>query len=460
MHRNRGKTVVQCLHDRLDYAKNPSKTNNGELVSAYQCNPGIADAEFAFSKRQYQSLTGRKQKRDVIAYQVRQSFVPGEITPEEANRVGCEFAMRFLKGKHAFIVATHVDKKHIHNHIIWNSTSLDCRHKFRNFRRSGMAVRRLSDIICVEHGLSIVEQPKRRGKSYDQWLGDKKKPSHRETLRCSIDDALDKKPKTFDELLKLLQEAGYEIKPRGKDISFRRQGEDGFIRLSSLKEPYTKDLLIAVIKGERQHRKKRRPGLSSPPKPSLLVDIDKKLQEGKGTGYKKWAGNFNLKQMAQTMTYLSEHGLLARSDLEKAAASASDRYAELSTKIKIAEARMAEIAALRTHIINYAKTRQVYIDYRKAGYSKKFRAEHEPEILLHQAAKKAFDELGLKKLPTIKSLNTEYGELMEKKRNAYAEYRRARDEMRELQIHKANVDMLLGQDRKLDRQHKKEQSPR
>lgn len=460
MHQNKGKTIAQCLHDRLNYAENPEKTNNGELISAFQCNPGIADAEFALSKRQYHAITGREHKNNVIAYQVRQSFKPGEITPEEANRIGYEFAMRFLKGKHAFIVATHIDKHHIHNHIIWNSTSLDCQRKFRDFHRSGMAVRKLSDIICVEHGLSIIEQPKRHGKSYNKWLGDKKTLSHREVLKNAIDEALEKKPKSFDDLLQLLREAGYEVKERGQNISFKGSGENGYVRLSSLKGPYTKDILCAIIEGRQKHTPRKQRNTVQNTKPSLLVDIDAKLREGKGAGYAKWAGNFNLKQMAQTMSYLSEHGLLAYSDLEKATSDAAQRYDELLTQIRNTEARMAEIATLRTNIINYAKTRQVYIDYRKAGYSKKFRAAHESDIILHQAAKKAFDELGLKKLPTVKSLNAEYAELMEKKKKAYAEYRKARDEMRDLQIHKANVDTLLGQDVTRERQRKKERDQR
>ena len=461
MHHNKGKTIAQCLHDRTSYAMNPEKTDGGELVSAYQCNPGIVESEFLFSKRQYQAFTGRKQKSDVLAYQVRQSFKPGEITPEEANRVGYEFAMRFLKGKHAFIVATHIDKKHIHNHIIWNSTALDCQRKFRDFHRSGMAVRQLSDVICLEHGLSIIEKPKRHGKSYNVWQGDSKKLSNRDRLRYAIDDALAVKPKSFDELLRFLQKAGYEIRPRGKDLSLRGPGEKGFVRLSSLKAPYTKDWLASVISGQRNHDPKKRPTITSePPKPSLLVDIDQKLREGKGANYIRWAGNFNMKQMAQTMSYLTEHGLLAYSDLEQAAKTASERYEKLGAQIRNYEARMAEIAELRTHIINYAKTRSTYVAYRKAGYSKKFRADHESEILLHQAAKKAFDARGLKKLPTVKSLSTEYAELLAEKKKAYAEYRKARDEMRELQIHKANVEMLLGRDRSRTEQHSKEQSQR
>ena len=447
MHKNKGKTIAQCLTDRTTYALNPEKTDGGALVSSYQCNPAIVDAEFLFSKKRYQTKTGRTQKSDVIAYQVRQSFKPGEITPEEANRIGYEFAMRFLKGKHAFIVATHIDKKHIHNHIIWNSTTLDCSRKFIDFHRSGMAVRQLSDIICLEHGLSIIEKPKRRGKSYNKWLGDKKEPSQREKLRWAIDDALAKKPKDFDALLQLLRDAGYEVKPRGKDISIRGNREKGFIRLSSLKDPYTKSVLSTIIAGEQKHTPRKRPSITSAQsRPSLLVDIDAKLREGKGAGYKRWAGNFNLKQMAQTLSYLTEHKLLAYSDLAAASEAAEMKSAELTERIKAAEKRMAEISVLQTHIVNYAKTRDVYVAYRKAGYSKKFRAEHESEILFHQAAKKAFDELGLKKLPTVKSLRSEYAELLAEKKKMYAEYRKARDDMRELFIHKANVDMLLGRE--------------
>lgn len=459
MHRNKGKTIAQCLSDRTSYALNPDKTDNGTLVSSYQCNPAIVNAEFLFAKKRYQTQTGRTQKGDVIAYQVRQSFKPGEITTEEANRIGYEFATRFLKGKHAFIVATHIDKKHIHNHIIWNSTTLDCTHKFKDFYRSGMAVRQLSDIICLEHGLSIIEKPKCHGISYNKWLGDTKEPSHREKLRWAIDDALAKKPKDFDALLQLLRENGYEVRPRGKDISIRGKNEKGFIRLSSLKEPYTKELLVAILAGAQKHKPRKRPAITAaPPKPSLLVDIDAKLREGKGTGYKCWAGNFNMKQMAQTLSYLTEHKLLAYSDLVAALENAELRHRELSEKIKTTEARMAEIAVLQAHIINYAKTRDVYVAYRKAGYSKKFRASHEDEILIHQTAKKAFDELGPKKLPSVKSLRSEYAELLAGKKTMYAEYKKARDDMRELYVHKRNVDMLLGREDR-SAQRNREQKP-
>ena len=213
-------------------------------------------------------------------------------------------------------------------------------------------------------------------------------------------------------------------------------------------EGYSVDALMEVLSGKRTHvpcqKNIRQPDRS---KVNLLVDIQAKLQAGKGAGYARWASVFNLKQMAQTLNYLTEHGLLDYADLTARADEATSRYNSLSGQIKAAEQRMAEIAVLKTHIINYSKTREVYVAYRKAGYSKKFRAEHESEILLHQAAKKHFDGLGLKKLPTVKSLQAEYAALLTEKKSAYADYRKTRDEMRELLTVRANVDRLMGYDK-------------
>ena len=447
MHINRGRTVAQCLSDRTDYAKNPEKTQGGELVSSFACDPATVDAEFLLAKRQYRAATGRDQKNDVIAYQVRQSFKPGEVTPEEANRIGYAFAERFLKGRHAFLVATHTDRRHIHNHIIWNSTTLDCKGKFRDFLRSAMAVRRLSDLVCLEHRLSVIENPKRGSLSYNKWLGNQAKPSQREQLRQAIDAALDRRPADLDALLALLAGAGIEVQHRGKSISLRTGTGKKFLRLDRLGEGYGETELRAVLAGEKEHKPGRKRDTRQPAqRVSLLVDIEAKLRAGKGAGYARWASKFNLKQTAQTLAYLNRHQLLDYQVLSEKTAAATDRYHQLRDKIKAAEKRMAEIAVLRTHIVNYAKTREVYAAYRRAGYSKQFRAEHEADILLHQAAKRAFDELAVKKLPKMKDLQAEYAALLAEKKAAYADYRKAREEMRELLAVKANVDQIMGHD--------------
>jgi len=308
MHKNKGKSILRCLRARTEYIKNPNKTNDGELVSSFFCDPKTVDVEFLLAKKEYKSLTGREQNNDVIAYQVRQSFYPGEVTPKEANKIGYEFASRFLKDNHAFIVATHIDKAHIHNHIIWNSTTLDCTRKFRNFWGSTKAVRKLSDTLCVEHGLSIVENPKKKGMHYGLWLGDNKKLSHREKLKLTIDTAMDNEPKDFEELLAYLRVAGYEIK-KEKQYAFLGPGQKRFIRLDTLGDAYSYDNLCASItKGDYAKPRSKTQTFAeiSSVKVDLLVNIQAKLKAGKGAGYEHWAKKFNLKQMSQTMNYLSK----------------------------------------------------------------------------------------------------------------------------------------------------------
>ena len=449
LHTGKGRTVGKAIADIIDYVDDPSKTDEGRLVTSWQCNSRIADAEFLYTKNEYIQKTGRVRGEDnVIAYHLRQSFLPSEITPEEANRLGCELARRLTKGNNAYVVCTHIDRHHIHNHIIWNSTNLDATRKFRNFWGSARAVRRLSDTICLENGYSIVSDPKRHGKSYNKWLGDKKKPSHRERICCAIDDALSRQPENFDELLVFLREAGYEFK--GKKVPSLRGGEQkSFIRMDTLGEMYSPDALRAVIAGQRKHTpKEHRQKTATAPKRTnnLIIDIQEKMCAGKGRGYEHWATLHNLKQMAQTVLYLEEHNLLDYNELTRRASSASARFSELSDRIKFAEKRMAEIAVMQKQIINYAKTRDTYVAYRKAGYSKKFLAQHESEITLHKAAKRYFDAQGITKLPTIKSLQAEYATLIKEKKALYPEYRKVREDMKELLIAKANIDRFLNYD--------------
>ena len=274
----------------------------------------------------------------------------------------------------------------------------------------------------------------------------------------AIDNALSQSSANFEELLKLLKESDCEVSKRGKSYRLKLPGWEKAARMDSLGEGYGLEDLQAVLSGKKAHIPRKKTVIKAePPKVNLLVDIQVKLQAGKGAGYARWAKVFNLKQMAQTMNYLSEHNLLEYAVLEEKAAAATAHHNELSAQIKAAEKRMAEIAVLRTHIINYAKTREVYVAYRKAGYSKKFREEHEEEILLHQAAKNAFDEMGVKKLPKVKELQTEYAKLLEEKKKTYAEYRRSREEMRELLTAKANVDRIMSmvdeRTDKVDRSH-------
>ena len=444
MHVNKGKTVAQCLKDRTDYAMNDEKTEQGTFVSSYACNAEIADKEFADSKREYLRITGRRPKGDIIAYQIRQSFKPGEITPEEANQVGYETAMRFTKGNHAFIVATHTDRAHIHNHIIFNSTNLACDRKFRDSWFIALALQKLSDLVCLEHGLSVIKprKPSERAKrtSYPE----------RETFRAKIcediDSVIARGPADFEEFLKMMQEQDYEIK-RGKHMAVRGKGQKRFIRFRSLGEGYTQEDIEKRIRGkeepEREDKAPEKRWSKSKRDFDLLIDIQEKLKQGKGGGYKRWATVYNIKQMAQTLLFLQEKDIRSYEKLEEMANGSSARFTELSQTIKDAEKRLGEIAVLRTHIINYAKTRDVYVAYRKAGYSKKFFEAHREEITLHKAAKEAFSNLPDKKIPKVKELNAEYAEVLAKKKAAYAEYRQAKKEMQDYVTAKHNIDAFL-----------------
>ena len=446
LHINKGKTVAQCLADRTDYSQNAAKTDDGKYISSYECDPKTADEEFLLTKRQYQHITGRQQKNDVIAYQIRQSFKPGEITPEEANRVGYETALRWTKGKHAFIVATHIDRSHIHNHIIYNSTSLDCTRKFKNFFLSGLAVQRLSDMICIEHGLSIIE-PKPYRERVKRTTFPKRR-TKRDELCTAIDQILKKKPKDFSAFVLQLLELGYEFKD-GKQQAFRKNGEKRFIRLRSLGEGYSQEDIIAILAGKSiQKASRASKQVHAQREFNLLINIQAKLAEGKSAGYERWAKKYNRKEAARTVCLLKEKGISDYEDLTALTVQLSQRFGELSDLIKNNEKRMVEIGALLTHINNYSRTRPVYEAYRRSGYSRNFFEEHREEIQIHKAAKQAFDQLPDKKIPSRKSLNEEFYRLSAEKKKAYAEYRQVRKDMQEYLTAKQTVEHILGMDRK------------
>ena len=444
MRKNKGKSVAACLHDHTSYIQNPAKTEQGELVSSYQCSPLTVDEEFLLTKKLYEQTTGRRQNSDIIAYQVRQSFRPGEVTPEEANRIGYEFAERFLKGKYAFIVATHTDRAHVHNHIIFNSTALDGTRKFKNFWLSYLAVQRLSDLVCLEHQLSTIAYKPYRERQKRVVYPPKK--SNRDRLCGIIDNILAEKPKDYEDFLQKLEQQGYEVK-RGKYTSVKGARQKRFIRFKTLGAGYSEDELKAVIAGKAE----RTPFQKRPAKADdgfqLLVDIQAKLAEGKSSGYERWAKKHNLKQMSRTLLFLQEQKISSVDELKERAEAASTRYHELGDFIKAAEDRMTEIAVLRTHIINYAKTRPVYDAYRKAGYSPKFLETHRAEITLHKAAKAAFNEANLKMLPKANDLNAEYSKLLTEKKAAYPDYRKAKEEMQELLRAQKNVEMFFAEDK-------------
>ena len=450
-HAGEGETIAEAIRDCLDYGKNPEKTESGKYISSYECDPATGADEFLLAKASYAAMTGREQKKanDVLCYQIRQSFYPGEITPKEANRIGYELAMRWTKGRHAFIVTTHTDRHHIHCHIYYNSTTLDCTRKFRNFWGSSFALRRLSDRLCLENGLSIVENPKPRSKgkyrNYGEWQKERKGPlSYQDRLRLAIDTALAERPADLDEFLGLMKRAGYEVKKvRGGGLSFRLtgQGQARFTRLraSTLGDGYDLKDILAAIEG-----KEKRPG-SPERKISLAVDIQAKLAAGKGPGYERWAKVFNIKQMAAALAYIQDNGLTDYEQLAQKATEATDHFHALSERIKQTEQAMKTNAGLKAATVQYAKTRPVFEQYKAAKYSRKFLAEHEADIELYRAAQAEIRRLlGGAKLPKMDALKEEGRKLTAKKKRLYGEYQKARRDMQEIVTIKANIDTLLG----------------
>lgn len=439
------KSRSQTLHDRLDYDQKKEKTEDGELVASYMCSPETAAEEFEMSKLLYETSTGRSQPkgRDIIAYRIIQSFKPGEITPEEANKLGYELAMKFTKGKHQFIVSTHVDKAHIHNHVEFNSTNLECDGKFNNYKNSSLALRRLNDQICREHGYSVIENPKAKGQRYQEKAAAKRGRSFKERLRQTIDRALPDSG-DFEEFLSRMRAEGYEVKRRGKSLEFRAPGQERFTRSFRLGEGYTEAALrerIGKAHTKAGTKTKRREAAG---KVNLLVDIQAKMQAGKGKGYERWAKVFNLKEAAKTLNFLVENGVTDYDELAARADAAGEKFDSLSVRIKQLEGRMAQNAQLKTHIINYSKTREVYKEYKKSRHKKEYRASHADELAKHEAAKAAFDALDGKPIPKVAQLSEEYAALLAEKKACYEEYKAARKEMLDYQTAKHNVDTILG----------------
>ena len=414
LHAGKGRTVAQSLGDRTDYAKNPEKTEKGELVTAYGCDPFTVDEEFLLQKRTYEQIHGRRGNDSIIAYQIRQSFKPEEITPEEANRLGHELAMRFTKGRYSFIV----------------------------------------DLICLENGLSVISpRPYSERPNRAKYV---KRETVRETICADIDAALAGRPKDFKDFIKSMEKAGYEVK-QGKHPAVKGKGQQRFIRLSSLPEGYREEDIRAAISGERISERKAGSPVRAERSVNLLIDIQSKMRE-KGAGYARWATVYNLKQISKTLLFLRDHKIDSLEQLQAIALEKAAKRDELLSSIRASEKRLAEIASLKKHIINYSKTRATYEAYRKAGYSKNFFEAHREEITLHKAAKQAFNELGVRKIPKVKELSAEYAELLSGKKAAYAEYRKVRDEAQELAIAERNIASLYEAESREQERQKEEKS--
>jgi hypothetical protein len=447
--------IAGTLTGSTEYSQNADKTHGRELVKGYMCDPRTVVEEFMLTKKEYDHQTGRDQKdRNIIAYRIRQSFKPGEIEPEKALEVGYELGLRWTKGKHAFIVSVHTDKTHIHCHIDYNSTRLDGSGKFNNFTNSSFALQRLSDIICLEHGLSVIENPQpSKGKNYAKWMKEKqvdKEPSWQDKLRKKIDKVL---PycSSFEDFLAAMRAAGYVVNDKRKHITFLAEGQKKPTRLSTLKGDHTEEVIRRRIEEYLLARKSDKSDgavsastvANNTVKVSWLIDIQAKIQAGKGAGYEHWAHLFNIKEMARTLMFLKEQNIESFDELAEKTADVSAEFSRVTADIRAIESRQKEIAELQRQIGTYGKTRDVYNAYKRSGYDHDFYEKNRANIALHEAARKHFDSLGVKKLPKISELKQEYAALQAEKKKLYVSYHELKDKSRELLVANHNAQKIM-----------------
>lgn len=441
LHIGKGKNAGQCIKERLDYIMNPGKTEGGTLISGYACAPESAANEFILYRSSYLANTGRIIPNEIIAYHLRQSFKPGEITPEEANRIGNELASRLTNGEHAFIVATHTDKHHIHNHIMICSITLDGTYKYRNVISSNKDVFRLSDELCKEHGLSVVQDPQDKTVSYDKWQGNQKPMTSRDFLRMSIDAALRLQPDGFDALMKLLEEIGCVIK-HAAHISIKPPDGKRYIRLDSLGVEYSESVLRQSLDGKHVHIPNVPLHDYTQSQVKCLVDIEAKLRAGKGKGYIVWAERNNIDAKAQSIIFLKENHIGSIEELEDQIETLRSARNAINASIRMKQNRMKEINRQRQAIRDYRRTKDVYTQYRESGWSAKYYNEHRQEIEDHKKAQAVYSVIA-GKMPTLKELSAEYDALRAETENERNNLVELKPKLTTLTHVKYNFDILM-----------------
>ena len=436
------KPIKSTLSKALDYIQNPDKTDGKMLVSSFGCSYETADIEFGYT------LSQALDKGNNLAFHLIQSFAPGEVDYEKAHEIGKQLADAVTKGQHEYVVTTHIDKGHIHNHIIFCAVNFVDHHKYNSNKRSYYGIRNMSDKLCRENGLSVVVPGKgSKGKSYAEYQAEKTGTSWKGKLKIAV-DALIPQVSSFEELLQRLQAAGYEIKP-GKYVSCRAPGQERFTRLKTLGADYTEEAIRERIAGRRAKAAKA-PGEQRGV--SLLIDIENSIKAAQSKGYEQWAKIHNLKQAAKTMNFLTEHKIEQYADLVSRIEEMAAESGQAADALKNAEKRLADMAVLIKNVSTYQKTKPVYDAYRKARNREKYRAGQEQAIILHEAAARSLKASGIAKLPNLAALQSEYEALQAQKEALYADYGKLKKKVREYDIIKQNIDSILQADRQPERE--------
>ena len=443
------KAIRGTLSKAIAYILNPEKTDEKLLVSSYGCASETAAREFEWT-RKIAEQKGMNPVR-IIARHVIQSFEIGEVTPELAHEIGKQFADEILGGKYEYVLTTHIDKDHVHNHLIFNAVDFVNYHAYKSYKRIYYDMREVSDRLCKENGLSVIHPSQNKGMGYKEYTEAKRGTSWKQKLKQTI-DRLVITAKDYDDFLRLMQEAGYEIKT-GKYISFRAKGQERFTRSKTIGENYTEERIKERIAG----RTPRRSQIQATPKGiSLIGDIQERIRLIDSKGYEYKAKLTILKEAARTLNYLTENNLLQYADLEKKVEDIHSSYDRTGKELKGVEARLREVQPLIKNISNYQRLKPVYDAFQKAKDKPGFKAKHEAELVIFEAARSTLLAMqGDEKLPSLKTLQAEQAQLFEEQERLYAERNRFKKEAKQIETIKSNVDTFLSPSADHDRDHRR-----
>ena len=441
------KAIRGTLSKAIAYILNPEKTDEKLLVSSYGCASETAAREFEWT-RKIAEQKGMNPVR-IIARHVIQSFEIGEVTPELAHEIGKQFADEILGGKYEYVLTTHIDKDHVHNHLIFNAVDFVDYHAYKSYKRIYYDMREVSDRLCKENGLSVIPPSQNKGMSYKEYTEAKHGTSWKQKLKQTI-DRLVITAKDYDDFLRLMQEAGYEIKP-GKYISFRAEGQERFTRSKTIGENYTEERIKERIAGRTPRRNRRQ---TVPKGISLIGDIQERIRLIDSKGYEYKAKLTILKEAARTLNYLTENNLLQYADLERKVEDVHSSYDRTGKELKGVEARLREVQPLIKNISNYQRLKPVYDAFQKAKDKPGFKAKHEAELVIFEAARSTLLAMqGDEKLPSLKTLQAQQQRLLDEQQRLYDERAKLKKEVKQIETIKSNVDMFLAPSADHDRDH-------
>lgn len=443
------KAIRGTLSKAIAYILNPEKTDEKLLVSSYGCASETAAREFEWT-RKIAEQKGMNPVR-IIARHVIQSFDIGEVSPELAHEIGKQFADEILGGKYEYVLTTHIDKDHVHNHLIFNAVDFVDYHAYKSYKRIYYDMREVSDRLCKENGLSVIPPSQNKGMGYKEYTEAKRGTSWKQKLKQTI-DRLVITAKDYDDFLRLMQEAGYEIKT-GKYISFRAKGQERFTRSKTIGENYTEERIKERISGRTPRRSQRQIASKGI---SLIGDIQERIRLIDSKGYEYKAKLTILKEAARTLNYLTENNLLQYADLEKKVEDVHGSYDRTGKELKVVEARLREVQPLIKNISNYQRLKTVYDAFQKAKDKPSFKAKHEAELVIFEAARSTLLAMqGDEKLPSLKTLQAEQAQLFEEQERLYAERNRFKKEAKQIETIKSNVDTFLSPSADHDRDHRR-----